>query len=48
MLELYHGNLSVCAQKVRITLAEKNLPWTNHDVSLAKGEHLTPRFKKME
>jgi glutathione S-transferase len=47
MLELYHSNLSVCAQKVRITLAEKNLPWTNHDVSLAKGEHLTPRFKKM-
>ena len=47
MLELYHDNLSVCAQKVRIVLAEKNQPWTNHHLSLASGEHLTPEFKKM-
>jgi len=25
MLELYHNNISVCAQKVRIVLAEKNV-----------------------
>ena len=30
MLDLYHNNVSVCAQKVRIVLAEKNLPWTSH------------------
>ena len=47
MLELYHNNISVCAQKVRIVLAEKNVPWTNHHMSLAKGEQLTPEFKKM-
>jgi glutathione S-transferase len=47
MLELYHNNLSVCAQKVRIVLAEKNVPWTNRPVSLIRGEHLTPEFKKM-
>ena len=47
MLELYHDNLSVCAQKVRIVLAEKNQPWTNHHLSLASGEHLTPEFKTM-
>src|SRR6476659_6249557 len=47
MLELYHDNLSVCAQKVRIVLAEKNMPWTNHHVNLASGEHLTPAFKAM-
>ena len=47
MIELYHDNLSVCAQKVRIVLAEKNLPWTNHHVNLAAAEHLTPEFKKM-
>jgi glutathione S-transferase len=47
MLELYHNNISVCAQKVRIVLAEKNLPWTNHHLSLAKGDQLTPEFKKM-
>src|SRR5262249_33658391 len=47
MLELYHNNISVCAQKVRIVLAEKNLPWTNHHLSLAKGDQLTSEFKKM-
>ena len=47
MLELYHNNISVCAQKVRIVLAEKNLPWTNHHLSLAKGDQLTAEFKKM-
>jgi glutathione S-transferase len=47
MLELYHNNISVCAQKVRIVLAEKSVPWTNHHMSLAKGEQLTPEFKKM-
>jgi hypothetical protein len=47
MLELYHNNLSVCAQKVRIVLAEKNVPWTSRYVSLVKGEQRTPEFKKM-
>ena len=47
MIELYHDNLSVCAQKVRIVLAEKSLPWTNRHVNLAAAEHLTPEFKKM-
>ncbi len=47
MLELYHNNLSVCSQKVLIALAEKNLPWTNHHVSLAKGDHLTREFKEL-
>jgi glutathione S-transferase len=47
MLELYHNNVSVCAQKVRIVLAEKDVPWTSHHLSLAMGEHLTPQFKAM-
>jgi len=47
MLELYHNNISVCAQKVRVVLAEKSLPWTNHHVSLARGEQLTRQFKTM-
>lgn len=47
MLELYHNNISVCAQKVRLVLAEKDLPWTNHHVNLMRGEQLTPEFKKM-
>src|SRR5262249_37689432 len=47
MIELYHNNLSVCAQKVRIVLAEKNVPWTSRYVSLVRGEQLTPEFKRM-
>ncbi len=47
MIELYHNNISVCAQKVRIVLAEKNVPWTSHHLSLARGEQLTPEFKKL-
>ena len=47
MLELIHNNLSVCAQKVRIVLAEKDVPWTSRHVSLAQGEQLTPEFKKI-
>ena len=27
MIELYHNDMSVCAQKVRFVLAEKKLPW---------------------
>jgi glutathione S-transferase len=45
MIELYHNNLSVCGQKVRIVLAEKNVPWTSRYVSLVRGEQLTPEFK---
>src|ERR1051325_10666920 len=47
MLDLYHNNISVCAQKVRIVLSEKGQPWTNHHLSLARGEQLTPQFKEM-
>ena len=46
-VELYHNNISVCAQKVRIVLTEKNVPWTNHHLRLAKGEQLTPEFKAL-
>src|SRR5262245_9187328 len=47
MLELYHNNISVNAQKVRIVLAEKNLEWTGHHLSFVKGEHLTAEFKAL-
>lgn len=44
MLELYHNNISVCAQKVRLVLAEKDVPWTSRHIDLKRGEHLTPEF----
>ena len=47
MLTLYHHNISVCAQKVRIALDEKRIPWQGREVDLMKGEHLTPEFLKI-
>jgi glutathione S-transferase len=47
MLELYHHSESVCAQKVRLALAEKELEWVSHYVYLEKGEQHTPEFKKI-
>jgi glutathione S-transferase len=47
MLILYHHNISVCAQKVRIALAEKDLPWEGVHIDLMQGEHLKPEFLKV-
>jgi glutathione S-transferase len=44
MLELYHAHISTCSQKVRLCLAEKGLPWTDHPIDFARGEHLTPEY----
>jgi glutathione S-transferase len=46
-LVLYHYNASVCAQKVRMTLFEKGLPWEGHLVDLFKGEQLDPAYLKL-
>jgi glutathione S-transferase len=47
MLILYHHNISVCAQKVRIALEEKGLPFEARHVDLMKGEHVAPEFLKI-
>jgi glutathione S-transferase len=44
MLTLYHNNISVCAQKVRLALAEKEIPWEGREVDLMRGAQLTPEF----
>ena len=46
-LHLYHDPLSSCAMRVRMVLAEKNLPWENHVVDLAKMEHATPEYQSI-
>ncbi|MEM7133823.1 MAG: glutathione S-transferase family protein [Chloroflexota bacterium] len=46
-LHLYHAGFSSCAQRVRITLAEKNLEWTSHVVDLAKKEHATEEYQSI-
>lgn len=43
-LALYHYNLSVCSQKVRLCLAEKGLDWVDHQVDLMRFENLRPEY----
>jgi glutathione S-transferase len=49
MLELYHYDRSTAAQKIRIALAEKQLPWTSRvlDTSVGVREHLRPEYLKI-
>ncbi|MDC0196743.1 glutathione S-transferase family protein [Gammaproteobacteria bacterium] len=44
-LHLWHGELSSCSQRVRITLEEKNLDWKSHIISIPKNEHATPEYQ---
>jgi glutathione S-transferase len=47
MLTLYHHNISVCAQKVRLVLAEKELPWVGRHIDIERGEQLSPEYLKI-
>jgi glutathione S-transferase len=43
MLELYHTVNSVCAQKIRIQLEEKGLPWVSRLMTL-RGDQFDPAY----
>ena len=47
MLELYHNDMSTCAQKVRMALAEKDLEWTSHHLILRAGDTLKADYLKL-
>lgn len=47
MLDLYHNDTSTCAQKVRVTLAEKGLEWTSHHLDLRAGDQQKPEYLKL-
>lgn len=47
MLELYGAPQSTCSQKVRLTLAEKGLGFTEHRLKLFKNEQLKPEYLKL-
>ena len=47
MLKLYHQWTSTCSKRVRITLAEKNLDWESHHISLKDLEHLDEWYVKL-
>ena len=47
MLELYHNHVSVCAQRVRLVLAEKQLETTLHPMNLRRGDQFEPEYMKL-
>ena len=44
---LYHNDMSTCAQKVRVTLGEKNLEWIGHELNLRTGDQHQPEFLRL-
>jgi len=44
MLELLNNPISTCSQKVRLTLHEKGLAFTDTKIDFRKKEHLTPQY----
>ena len=47
VLELYHNDMSVCAQKVRVALAEKGIAYTAHALNIRAGETHTPAYRAL-
>ncbi|MBX9826519.1 MAG: glutathione S-transferase family protein [Xanthobacteraceae bacterium] len=47
MLELYHDWASFCSIKVRLCLAEKNLPWESRFVDLMRLDQLKPDYLRL-
>jgi len=47
MLALYHNDMSSCAQKVRLCLAEKGLQWESRHLNLRAGEHQREWYLKL-
>ena len=47
MIELYHNDMSTCAQKVRLALAEKGVAWESRHLDLRARDHQTPAYLKL-
>lgn len=43
-LHLYHGAISNCSMRVRMTLVEKGLDWTSHHIDLKKKENISDDY----
>ncbi len=43
-LTLYHNDMSVCAQKVRLCLAEKDLAYEAKHLNLREGDQKRPEY----
>lgn len=46
-LELYNASESLCSQKVKLVLAEKNLEWKNHLLNLLTFDNLQPNYIRL-
>lgn len=46
-LALYHNDMSSCAQKVRLMLAEKGLEWESRHLDLRAGDHQQDWYIKL-
>jgi glutathione S-transferase len=47
MLELYHNDMSTCAQKVRFALAEKGVRWQSRHLDLRARDHQRPEYLRL-
>ncbi len=47
MIELYHAGMSVCSEKVRIQLAERNTSYVSHMLDLRAGDQQKPDYLKL-
>ncbi len=43
-LHLYHGDISNCSMRVRMTLEEKGLDWESHHIDLKKKENISDDY----
>ena len=43
-LHLYHGAISNCSMRVRMTLIEKGLAWESHHLDLKKKENISDEY----
>jgi len=43
-LHLYHGDISNCSMRVRMTLEEKGLDWTSYHLDLKKKENISDDY----
>lgn len=41
---LYHGDISNCSMRVRMTLIEKGIEWTSHHLDLKKKENISEDY----
>ena len=47
MIEFYDNDMSVCAQKVRLVLAAKDLDYKRHTLNLRAGDQFRPEYLKL-